>query len=176
MTIDDFILSALASLIASLVFLVAVFALLRPKIDIAQQIAKTDNFYYFKVCNKSFFRAYDINIELYEVKNIQLGGNHLQLANICINKSVDSTPSLAKFDISSRVKRPESHIRYEFALQFKTEGDIESILADAQKFVRVQIEARHGLTGLQSIFVQDFDDEAVIIRGKFKSGKKFSIS
>lgn len=175
MCLDDFLLSILSSIIASLIFLISVFFLLRPRLDIGQGIAKSGGLYYFKVCNRSLFRAYDIKIELFEVKNIQMGGNHLQLENIEIKKSVSAPPSLAKFDIPSRIKKPQNHIRYEFALQFKTDANIDEILNNSQKFLRVQIEARHGLTGLQSIFVQDFDNNSVISNGSFVSGKFFEI-
>lgn len=171
----DFLLSILSSILASLIFLITVFFLLRPRLHIAPNIAKFEELYFFKVCNRSLFRAYDIKIELFEVRNIQMSGNHLQLENINIKKSVSSPPSLAKFDIASRVKKPQNHIRYEFALQFKTDANIDEILNNSQKFLRVQIEARHGLTGLQSIFVEDFDNSSVIKSGNFVSGKFFEI-
>ncbi|MHA4742353.1 hypothetical protein [Dyadobacter sp. MSC1_007] len=169
------------NLIASTIFLFIVFVLLRPRIAISEIIAKSDSgadgqpLFFFKVCNRSFFRAYDIKIELYQVSVVRNSGNHLKLQSIEIYKSILTPPSLGKFPLADRFQKARQGKNYEFALQFRTKDDLESILGDNHKFVRLQIEARHGLTGLQSIFVQDYDDKSCVMRGAFQSGKNFKI-
>jgi hypothetical protein len=178
---SSFLVSLICNLIASSIFLFIVFILLRPRITIAEVIARNvdektnQTKFVFKICNKSFFRAYDIKIELYRAKTVRNSGNHIELQNIGIFKSVSAAPSLAKYKLIDRIQKAKQNETYEFALQVRTLEDIEPILKDPQKFIRLQVEARHGLTGLQSIFVQDYDDTSCICDGTFQSGKGISI-
>src|ERR1035437_5929071 len=62
------------ALVASLIFLFIVLVFLRPKIEISPFICKqinnldkeTDFFYVFKIINKSYFSAFDVQIECFK--------------------------------------------------------------------------------------------------------------
>lgn len=126
--------------------------------------------YFFKIVNKSLFTAYEIKVELMilEIRPTPPTG----MTNIRM------LPLSLVYDTHSNLPgyRPK-WIRKEadHCLRFRTREDLSSIISDEFKSVRVQIIAKHGLTGLVKVFTQEFSDEQQIKQGKFSYGTKFGV-
>ena len=81
---DQFFLGILASLIASIIFLFIILIFLAPSIKISGFIVKRpgiperdepDNVYVFKIVNMSYFKCFDVKLELFRLERLPLGNN-----------------------------------------------------------------------------------------------------
>lgn len=171
---SQFLISVSSSIIGSFVFLFVVLWLFKPKLKIGSNICKnkyssTDpkDYYHFKFINKSIFSAYDIRIELLEVDNIPVPNginNRYNTLTVVLNQ----IPHIPGY-------RP-SWIRRNapYALIFRTGEDLEKILSDEHKAIKVQISLRHGLTGLVKVHSKLFTEINQIKMGSFTYGKKLT--
>ena len=177
LTVLDFILSITASLIASTIFIFLLLLWLRPSVKIAPQICKIkDAFdsekrdcYLIKVVNLSWFSAYDISLELctlvsYPVKE----GINFRFFPLTLK--IDKLNFIAPYRAAWLKKNYG-----EYAMLFKTYEDLESILSDERKSIKLQVTLRHGLTGLSKVFYIDFVNCSDIKEGQFVFGKNFNI-
>lgn len=176
MSLGDFILSIVSSVIASTIFIFLILHYLRPKIEISTEIATNNMFsdlgvpiYFFKIINRSIFTAYDLSLELmsqeqYPVKN----GMNSRFTEIPLRrKNLSYVPRYKWF-----WKKKEYG---EFAILASSTQNIKEILADPHKSLRLQVTLRHGLTGLSKVFHMNYANASVIKNGVFTFGKSFEI-
>ncbi len=167
----------LFNLLSSLLFIRLLFYFYRPRIEISKTIGKDNRenkeikdsssppYYWFKIISWSGYRAFDIKLKLFVVTSHHAGGLHLNLKPLSILNSFAEPPSLA-----ANTRKDNSN---ENCLQFRTNEDLENIIEEDDKFIRVVVEARHGLSGLPKVFVQDYDSMSCLKTGRFKSGDTF---
>lgn len=173
--IINIIVNILCSVAASLIFLMLVLHFLRPLVAISPVIVKGKDTsdaekvaYSIKIVNKSLFKAFDINVELHEVRQIPAhpSGFHTQLKKIPL--IVEHFPCLAPNRLFGRKDGVN-------CVQFRTNADIEKIVSNEQRTLKFQIILRHGLTGLSEIFQKEYVLKELIKNGQFSNGNKFEI-
>ena len=170
-TTSDFIYNITCSLVASFIFIFALLIFLKQKFDIVHFIAKNDSpfdnvsdiCYSFKIINKSFFGAYDIEARsnYYYIRQGENG-----IVNKVFSKIELKT---SKVNFISGFK-PFTKDHGDNCIQFFTYEDLSDKMKNPSTYLQFQITARHSLTGLNNIFTYDFVNKSVIIEGKFKEG------
>ena len=168
-SLSGFIFNILCSVIASLIFILLLLYTLKPKFKIVGKIAKNDSpfdstdeiCYFFKIINKSFFDAYDIQAKVNSYK-IKQGENGI--VNRVHNK-IELKTSQINYVKRNKFCQKNSG---ENCVQFVTYEDLTKLMSSGD--VHIQITARHSLTGLSNIFTYDFVNKSSIIEGKFKEG------
>lgn len=167
----DFIFNVTCSIIASFVFIFALLIFLKPKFEIVPLIAKNDSpfdnidqiCYSFKIINKSFFGAYDIEART-NYYHIRQGENGI------VNKV------FSKIELkTNKVNFIPGFIPYkknygDNCVQFFTYENLSDTMKSSTTHIQFQITARHSLTGLNNIFTHDFVNISAINEGKFKEG------
>ena len=168
---SEFIFNVLCSMVASFVFIFALLIFFKPKFEIVEFIAKndspfddiTDLCYSFKIINKSFFGAYDIETRA-NYYNIRQGENGI------VNK------------IFSKIELKTSKINFipgfipfkknygDNCVQFFTYVDLSDAMNNNTTHIQFQITAKHSLTGLNNIFTHEFVSKSAIVEGRFKEG------
>lgn len=168
---SEFIFNVFCSLVASFVFIFALLIFLKPKFEIVEFIAKNDSpfddiddlCYSFKIINKSFFGAYDIETRA-NYYNIRQGENGI------VNK------------IFSKIELKTSKINFvpglipfkknygDNCVQFFTYVNLSDAMNNNITHIQFQITAKHSLTGLNNIFTHEFVSKSSIIEGRFKEG------
>jgi hypothetical protein len=167
-------------MLGSFLFLCFMFTTFKPKLWIVGKISKcalneknkdgtdcTDMSYWFKVINaNSFFKIHDLKFNLYILEEHFSGGKNVIIDNVELKRS--DLPFLRS--LTSGFRRT-SHD--EFACRLRTEVNLEDLLGRS-KSLRLQVVAKHQLSGLTSYFTKDFtiDD---IEEGRFKSGFSWKI-
>lgn len=167
--------NVICGVIASLIFLFIVLLFLKPSIKISPFICKAkvefDNetiYHSFKIINKSWFSAFDIKLELYELKKYPMPPNGVMNTRF--------TPiALILNKISNIPPHRPACIRKEGlqAIRIRTRIDIEALLKDPNISVQLEVSLRHGLTGLTKVFRIDYSDISEVKYGKFTYGTKF---
>lgn len=172
MTTEEIVYSILCSVIASFFFLFAVLLLFKPKVRISPFVCKgtfTDGkeYYFIKIINVSLFSAYDVCFELLEVDMYPSANgkinDRLQPLSLVLNK-VSHIPGYRPSWI--RKKAP-------YAIRIRTAENLESILTNDYKLVKVKVSLRHGLTGLVKVHSKEYTECSEISTGKFGYGLKF---
>ncbi|MBS7231070.1 hypothetical protein KHA90_08535 [Flavobacterium psychroterrae] len=169
--ISEFIFNITCNIIASFIFIFTLLIFFKPKFDIVHFIAKndspfdnvTDICYSFKIINKSFFGAYDIEARS-NYYYIRQGENGI------INK------------VFSKIELKTNKVNFIFGfkplkknygdncVQFFTYEDLSAKMESSSTYIQFQITARHSLTGLNNIFTYNFVNKSKIVEGKFKEG------
>jgi len=161
------ILTIIVNIVSSLLFLFIILLLLRPKIKISYFICKNEG-YQIKVINKSFFSAFDIKTELaINTKKIDSDGstsNRYIPAQLVV-KEIFKLPPYKPF--GNKKSTPN-------AVRFRTMENLNEIIADSNKSILFMITARHGLTGITSVFSKEFFQLSEIVEGNFTNGNSFS--
>ena len=167
---SNFIFNVMCSMIASFIFIFTLLIFFKPKFEIVQFIAKNDSpfdnikdvCFSFKIINKSFFGAYDIEARA-NYYNIRQGENGI------VNK------------IFSRIELKTDKINFipgyiplkknygDNCVQFFTYEDLSKSMKNTTH-IQFQITARHSLTGLNNIFTHEFVSKSSIVEGRFKEG------
>ncbi|QRQ99758.1 hypothetical protein [Dyadobacter sandarakinus] len=168
--------SLIANLATSFIFLFALLFLFRPTIRISPHIATISReeangipggrIYVFKIVNKSFFRAFDLKLEVSQKMSIQAPEGKKNKRTIPLNL----------------VKASYNHIppywyigETDYAIQFITTDDVRNILSTNQHaHIELIVICKHGLTGLGSVFVKNYSVHD-IQEGTFKSGNTFKM-
>jgi hypothetical protein len=175
----SYVMSTLCSLISSFIFLPLVFFLLRPRVFISSNIACANNdsrfpgeiVYQFKIINGSFFfNTFDIRLKLWACEEYVINGKN----NIKINDLPLVRDNL--FIMKSLMTgNPYLDKNSQAACTFTTKADLPTYMHDDNKFIQLQVVARHGLSGLSGVFTKVFYTNDVINNGKFKHGLTFAI-
>jgi hypothetical protein len=178
--LTDFFIGVGASLLASFIFLFLILFTLAPSIKISQFIVKRtgvssrnepDKVYVFKFVNKSFFKCFDINLELFKLERLpqEDGKWDTRFKRMeMVESSLKFVPGFWYFGSINNAAN--------FAVLPKTFEDIESLIDDDHVYLQLQITARHGLTGLSRVFKKDFAIARHCIKTeKHKHGKHLGI-
>lgn len=176
---SDFFIGVGASLLASFIFLFLILFTLAPSIRISPYIVKRDGIqnrnepntvYVFKFINKSFFKSFDINLELFKLERLpqEDGKWDTRFKRMeMVESSLKFVPGYWYFGEISKTAN--------FAVLPKTFENIESHIDDDHVYLQLQITARHGLTGLSRVFKKDFALASQCIKnGKHKHGKELN--
>lgn len=167
----DFVFNVTCSIVASFIFIFVLLIFLKPKFEIVPFIAKNDSpfdnvnqiCYSFKIINKSFFGAYDIEsrANYYFIRQGENG-----IVNKVFSKIVLKTSKINFIPGWKPIKKNYG----DNCAQFFTYEDLSDTMKNASTHIQFQITARHSLTGLNNIFTYEFVNKSVIIEGKFKEG------
>ncbi len=160
----------LGDILGAFVFLFLILLLLRPKVRIAPFLCKISDNYHFKFVNVSIFDAHDIKAELYEIRKVPMGNGDF---NNTYRKL-----ALQNGEIAYLPKRPllwQKNKDYPHCMTVRTSEDISGILSDETAAVLIRVSLRHGLTGLSSVFEQDYAGDQQIKTSKYKPGSKFDV-
>ena len=168
---NHIVINVLCSLAAALLFLFIILFFLGPSIRISKFIVKRagiekrdepETVYVFKFVNKSYFPAFDINLELFRLEKIPVaeGKSDLRYKKVdMVENTLKYVPGYWYFGEINRVGN--------FAVLPKTFEQIEEHIGDEHVYLQLQVTAKHGLTGLSRVFKKDF----VVIDHCIKTGK-----
>jgi hypothetical protein len=169
--------SIITNVISSFFFSILLIWFLKPKIEIVPLICKKDNLsdntkkpnYQFKIINKSYFKGYDINFELYKIFYIPASNNGIntKYEEIELNKARISTIDNFK---------PWDKIHCNFASVIGTNEDLESILKETSMALELRVSLKHHFSGLTKVFYYKYDNVNKIKIGVFDHGNKLTIS
>ena len=172
----DFLLGVAASLLASFIFLFLILFTLAPSIKISPFIVKRDGVknrnepaivYVFKFINKSYFKSFDINLELFKLERLPQENGKWDTRFKRMEMVESSLKFVPGFWYFGEIDKTAN-----YAILPKTFEDIESLINDDHVYLQLQITARHGLTGLSRVFKKDFAlANHCIKNGKHKHGK-----
>jgi hypothetical protein len=172
------ILELCVGIVGSFVFLFAVLLLLRPSIRICQVIAKQENTFdqetcftfVFKIINRSWFDAFEIQLELFEVSFYPAFpcGLHKRLTEIRLKRN--HLKQIPRRKLLKRNSQIADH-----CINFRTNIDLEAIVKNSLKAIQLQITLKHGLTGLSRVYYMDYRSPACIKPGDFEFGNKLGI-
>jgi hypothetical protein len=177
--IDQLLVELVGGIISSFVFLLVVLYFMRPNLRISDVIVKqvntfdgeTEYTYMFKVINQSWFDAYEVEVELFEVNFYPAiaGGMHKRLIDLTLKRNyVRQIPG------RKRLKRTDQLANH--CVIFRTNTDLESILQDKRKCLQLQFTSKHGLTGLSRIHLKNYISLYSIKEGMFRFGNTFEIN
>jgi hypothetical protein len=175
----------LQSFVASGIFIVFVFILLKPSLIISNKIAKSPtgidekgiakgHVLVFKVVNISFFSANDLKILLYKSEQTTQAGNHISRSLIA---NIDGS-SIGCQSLQSGIKGLFDPYKLN-CMQITTnksypDNDIMQILSN-NSYLELHIIAKNSLSGLQSSFIKKYDNINCVKVGHFISGFSTSI-
>lgn len=171
MDYDSVLTGVLSSLVASLIFLMLLFAL-RPRISISECIARTNHdgrkVYVVKIVNRTWWRLYDIHAEFAHLKfeNVTGGQNVYSKPLTMLKSHIWSMNSLFKL-------RPDPNA--EFAILFVCLDDVDALWTDGSLF-EFRVMAKHSFSGFSKIHKRRYYKAATSVRsGSFKFGNSLEI-
>ena len=160
--LTSLVVGVVSGVIASYLFLQNYLKKTVPKIVLSEEIAKSEfdgeiN-HFFKFVNMTNCEIFDVRVELtlYKPKGA-VGGINLQGTDIILKDDFFSYLS----------EKDPNDQRNLHAVQVRTTENIEEMWEDESAFVRLTIIARHSLSGLNKVFVQDYMSKDLIKSGKF---------
>jgi hypothetical protein len=163
----DITIKFLVGISSSLVFVLVILRLLKPKIKISGKICfKNDEngnkFYFFKLVNNSIYDAYSIEFALhkktpYIVDKIKVNHN--------IDKIELSTNSLYSIPRKKKDKGYGEH-----GILVRTFEDLSKEIDTENLEYVLFVSAKHGLSNLTSVTTMNFEDSSVFHKGNFKFG------
>lgn len=163
--------SVITGILASLIFLFLLF-FLRPRILIADQIAKYNGNYAIKVVNRSYFKLYDVNVELVLLKPFNTyGGKNLLIERLDLKKD-------RIWYIAGKPFREKNSAYGTHAIIFKCDEDLEKKWeSDKGVVLHFKVIAKHGLSSFTRIETKKYHDKETDIKnGKYTFGKKCEIN
>lgn len=179
--LSNILISLAVNLVSSFVFLYLVLYMLRPKISICNQIVRQKSeipgeanrdTYVFKIVNKSMFDAFDIQLELFSLKQIKVTSNGINERSVPLSLKLKEIKHIPPY-MKTRVCKKRSYAKH--AVLFRSFEDIDSILKDENQTIQLQITLRHGLTGLSRVYKTDYISHDDIIEGQFEFGNSIGI-
>ncbi|OXB04249.1 hypothetical protein [Flavobacterium pectinovorum] len=165
------IISIMAGIASSYLFLMHFLNRKRVKIEISSHISKVSfegqTNYFFKFINKTNAEIFDIRIEPTFYRQVGgVGGMNIQGKDIELKDNfISYIPCKKKSDTNSL-----------HAMRVRTTEDIELNWSDASSYIRLTVIAKHSLSGFTDIFVRDFYSKDVITTKKFKSGDDLDVA
>ena len=120
--------------------------------------------------NRSWFDAYEIQLELYEVGFYPAipNGMHRRLTVIPLKRS-----HLRQIPACKRLIRKSEFAHH--CVIFRTNADLHTILKEEHKALMLQVTLKHGLSGLSKICRMDYRGCSCIRLGSFCFGDNFEI-
>lgn len=159
--------------------------LLKPKIRLSDFITHTkeneihEDLYYFKIINRSlFFKIYDIKFRVYSCENIPShNGDDVALREIALRKSNQWVLARMNFRHlwqDTLIAERRINTRSDYAAQFSTLENLKDYL-NKKRFIRVEVLARHSLTGFSIVKTKTYKHMSNIKEGSFNSGNSYRI-
>jgi hypothetical protein len=168
---SNFIISVLAGLISSYVFLVVFLLNKKPDIVLSEQISRVtidgSVNYIFKIVNMTNSDIFDVHVELTFYKPVgAYNGNNLRGRDIKLKDN---------FIAYLPQKKSDDHFNLH-ALQIRTTEAIEDTWDDESAFIRLTVIAKHALSGFNRVFIQDYKSKEIISPNTFLSGDDVSLN
>lgn len=166
----------IGGIIGAFIFLFLVLIFLRPHINISNFICvyrptgAQPPVYYFKIVNLSFFSAHDVDIELFEVKRIPMGGGKYNSKLEKLNLVLSHISHIPRRPLFWQKRNDNNH-----CLVIRCHDNLNSILNIETQGIVLKISLKHGLTGLAKVIEQEYGNEEDIKDGKFRTGTNFGI-
>ena len=182
-----FIGDLVTGLVTSVVFLFFLFAL-KPSIAISPRISsqyttingQKERVYYFKVINKGWvFKIYDITVRAYVCETIRtangenLGLQELELRGMAqwgLNK-LNLKHCFQDFFCGESTLRSRS----DYAIQFASSEKIKNLLNHNNRYITLQVVAKHSLTGFTSVETKHYRHLSKVEDGTFLSGNSYKV-
>jgi hypothetical protein len=168
--LSSFVTGIGSSVIASMMFIHLYMARKVPRLLIADQISneidKGGSFFWFKYINQTGAAIYDVRIEATLVTpEGSDGGQNLGVEYIEFsNRSYTYVPAESKLDSNAL-----------HAVQVRCSKDLHELWSNSASFLRLQIIAKHELSGLSKVFIKDYHTTSKIKKGSFAFGNDLSI-
>ncbi len=157
-------------------FLFVVLIFFKPLIEISPFICKPiplegeDQYYQIKIINKSWFNAYDVEVELHLLEKYSTPPKGMMNVKYeMLNMKYDHIFYLPAFRY--KWMRKESS----YAMRLKVISNLDELLPPPGNSIQIQISLKHGLTGLTKVFMQEYSDISQIMYGKFTYVSKFGV-
>ncbi len=158
-------------LLSSYIFLMYFLRFKKPSMEIANCISLTveddgSECYWFKIVNKTDYAVYSVQVSAFFMTPVGSdGGQNLSIEPINLKyNSYYHIPSKNKKDIHAL-----------HAVRVRCFEQIQSKWGKST-FLRVEVFAKHELSGFSKIFVKDFHKPTCIKKGEFKFGDELTIS
>src|SRR6478609_8035147 len=173
----EFLKDVVTNLVASFLFIFSILILLKPKISVSPFICKGSLplepgvlYCFIKIVNRSIFNAYDLRVELHKVQKYPtppLGMHNTRFTEL----------ELVSNQLSHLAAYRPRWLRKEakHAFRIRTTEPLEDILNDPFQSIRIQVSAKHGLTGLTRVCEQEYSHISQLQEGTFTYGTKFGI-
>lgn len=172
------------SFIASIVFLFFVFALIKPSAEMSDYIANVPkppledtglkSHYRFKIMNHSIFRAYDLVIYIYKKERVSQSGNDIRRSLLAKIDGYEIGIPYLQSSLLSLFDKSRPHACQFRPSRFIKDSDFYNAIS-GDSSIEVLVTLRHGLSGLQGIFIKEFPNEDCIKDGYFKHGYQLGI-
>jgi hypothetical protein len=170
LTLEKIITDIPIKVISSLVFLIVVLILFKPKIRIAPFICydnKTD-VYRLKIVNCSLFSAFDIKVELHLLEKYSTPPSGMMNVKYeMLKMKYDHIFFLPPYR-TKWMRKEASH-----CMRLRPLCDIKTLIKPDNQSIQINIFAKHGLTGLTKVFTYEYSDISQIKDGKYTYGTKF---
>jgi hypothetical protein len=173
----NLIIELIGGIIGGFLFLFIILIALRPSLKISSLIAKQQNnldneadcFYVFKIINTSFFEAFQVSLELYQLEFYPTSpnGTHIRFLPLTMKKS--HLKQIPRWRRTTEKSRFANH-----CFLFRTNENLDAILLDRSKAVQLQVTLNHGLTGLTRVFSKTFKARNIKM-GEFEFGNNTEV-
>lgn len=163
----DITINFLVGISSSLVFVLVILRLLKPKIKISDKICyKNDEngnkFYFFKIVNNSIYDAYSIEFELHKKTPYVVDKTKVNHNTDKIELSTCSFYSIPRY---------KKELGYgDHAIQIRTFEDLSNEINKENLEYVLYVSAKHGLSNITSVTTMSFENKKVFHEGNFKFG------
>lgn len=170
------------SLFAALTFLVLVFIFMKPSIKIAKHIAELPvsdldaSHLRVKIVNYSLFKAYDLNVYIYEIERINISGPDISSKLLAHYHGInEGTPYLQSALIASFEDTKTNAAQVRLKRLSVSDEDIKKALNGGHTYIQIHVTIRHGLSGLQGNFVKKYHNYSCVLTGFYGHGFDSSV-
>jgi hypothetical protein len=169
---------AIQALVAAILFLVLLFVLVKPSIEIASSIVEipaahdVPSHLRIKIVNHSLFAAYDLNVYIYRRTRVNLSGSDIKSSLVGHyhgrqeGASYLQSAFIAMFEST---KTNAAQLRFR-SLRDNADAEIREILESQASYLEIHIVIRHGLSGLEGNFVKKYHHIKCIKSGIYEHG------
>ena len=165
-TFVTIILSVPVGIITSFIFLLIIYQLSRPRIQISNEISHFKSDYYqIKVNNKTKFEIINVKAKLFRVKVSNIANGTLK-THFEIKLENNELFTLGRYESTS------SHEDYGW--RFKTKEDLRKYIQDGD-FIKFQIIAQNSYSNAIKVFEKRFDTLNQITEGTHVYGTEMTI-
>ena len=169
MIIESFVVGIAASVCASAVFLIAMYRL-RPHVEISPVIADLSDGngprFAFKIINRTKARIFDVSAQTLLISPVQVAGGPVNNVREI---------QLLKSDFFEVGAFNQNDADAHYALRFGTSEDLRRIWTHDSQFLRVNVIAKHGLSGFANIATMTFNTKGSIKKGKHRFGNSLAV-
>jgi len=166
-TFLDIIIKFIVGILTSLVFILVVLRILKPRIKISNSICHKEDkegnkFYFFKIVNKSIYDAYSVEFELHRKTPYIVDKTK-------VNHNIDKI-ELSKCSTYS-IPRSKKKTGYgEHAVLIRTYEDLSKDINTENLEYVLFVSSKHGLSNLTSVTTMSFENSEIFHEGNFKFG------